>query len=248
MLDMTLLGMVLLTGPNSMNTKGIVAELREAWHLTVDETEAGDATGVLVVDGYMLTLMLIPAPIPGNEVEELVTNYNPLWDEGLPQVKAHTGHIVLSILNAGKDPVQENLLFTKLACAVLNNSSSIGVYMGTRSLALEKGSYLTVAKPMSENKLPILAWVYFGLREEQGKHSIYTYGLTEFGKKEMEIVESKHSLRELSEMMYDIVHYVLANNVDLKHGQTMGSTTKQKLMIRESKGRYLPDVTLKIGY
>ena len=64
----------------------------------------------------------------------------------------------------------------------------------------------------------------------------------------MEIVESKHSLRELSEMMYDIVHYVLANNVDLKHGQTMGSTTKQKLMIRESKGRYLPDVTLKIGY
>ena len=82
---------------------------------------------------------------------------------------------------------------------------------------------------MTEEDFPLHIWIYFGLRQEKEKQSIYTYGLKEFGKKELEILNSDHSLGELSEMMFNLAHYVIGYNVVLKHGETIGITAEQKL-------------------
>ena len=77
---------------------------------------------------------------------------------------------------------------------------------------------------------------------------MYTYGLTDFGKTEMEIIGSHKPIEELHEMMYNMVHYVLAFDITLKSGETIGISAEQKLKITESKGKYVEGNTLKIEF
>lgn len=105
------------------------------------------------------------------------------------------------------------------------------------------------AKQMSASELPLYIWVYFGVRQEKrGRDSMYTYGLKDFGKCEIEVLNSKKDLEEINEMLYNIVHYVLAQDVSLQDGETIGLTMTQKLKIKLSKGEYLDEKTLKIDF
>lgn len=242
-----LLGMILLEESNSLKIKNVVKELREKWKLKVDDSETGGDASVLEIEGYKIALGNVDMPIPGDEIKT-AAEYNYFWKNGVEEATKHKGHIIISILNAGINPIKENLLFSKVASSILNNSKAIGVYIGGRTLLLKKDFYQYNVEEMSEDNLPLYIWIYFGMRNENGKYSIYTYGLSDFNKKEMEIINSTHPLNELSEMMFNMVHYVIASNVTLKNGETIGMSAEQKLTITESKGKYLDGNTLKIQY
>ena len=243
----TILGMVLLEDPNSFDLKGTVNELRTKWKLKVNDKETGDFAAVLVIGEYNVAIANIPAAIPEGEVER-TAEYNYFWENGVEETSKHKGHIVLSIMNAGKNAVQENLLYSKIASAVMNNSKSLGIYIGSRSLVLKKDFYQANVKNMTKDDLPLYNWIYFGLRKENGKQSVYTYGLAEFSKKEMEIVESDKSIEELNEIIFNLTHYVIAYDVILKDKETIGISAEQKLKISESKGKFLEGKTLKVEY
>ena len=242
-----ILGMILLEELNSMKIKEVISELRTEWRLEVTDSESSDSASVLEIDGYKIAIVSMPIPIPGNEIKE-TAEYNFFWENGIKEATKHKAHIVLSVMNAGQNPVKENLLFTKVASSILNNSKSLGVYIGGRTLLLKKDFYLANTEMMSDKDLPVYNWIYFGLRENDGKRSIYTYGLADFKKREIEIINSSHTFEELDELMYDIVHYVIVSDVILLDGETIGVTENQKLEIRESKGKFLDGLTLKINY
>ena len=242
-----ILGMVLLEDPNSFDLKRTVKELETKWKLKVNNNDSDDKAAVLVIEGYNVAIATIPVAIPDKEVEKNA-EYNYLWENGVEESSEHKAHIVLSLMNAGKNPVQENLLYSKIASAVMNNSKAIGIYIGGRTLVLKKDFYQANVEMMSEEDLPLYNWIYFGLRKENGKQSIYTYGLADFGKMEMEIVESENSIEELDEMMFNLAHYVVAYDVNLKDGETIGMSAEQKLKISVSKGKFLEGNTLKIKY
>jgi hypothetical protein len=243
----TILGMILLKKANSLNMEGVLDELQKKWEIDIQNTDSDDETAIINIDGYKVAIGNISAPIPTDEVKTAAA-YNYFWTDAVEQTSKHEGHIILSIMNSGRNPIQENILFSKVAAAVMNNSKSIGIYIGSRTLVLSKDFYLTNLEMMTEDSLPLYLWVYFGLRSENGRHSVYTYGLTDFGKKEMEIVESVKDLEELSEIMYNMSHYVIAYNVTLKDGETIGMSAEQKLQITESEGKFLEGKTLKIKY
>lgn len=242
-----ILGMVLLEDPNSFDLKKTVNELRTKWKLKVDESESDDKAGVLLIDDYRIVIANISAPIPGKEVEN-AAEYNYFWKNGAQETSKHKAHIVVSIMNAGKNPVQENVLYSKIASAVMNNSSSLGIYIGGRTLVLKKDFYLANVEMMTEEDLPLYNWIYFGIKQLNGKQSVYTYGLSDFGKMEMEIIDSNKSIQEINEMMFNITHYVIAYNVTLRDGETIGLSAEQKLKISESKGKFLGGNTLKIKF
>lgn len=242
-----LLGMILLEESNSLKIKNVVKELREKWKLKVDDKERGEDASVLEIEGYKIALGNMDLPIPGDEIKT-TAEYNYFWKNGVEEATKHKGHIILSILNAGINPIKENLLFSKVASSIINNSKAIGAYIGSRTLLLKKDFYQYNVEEMSEDNLPLYIWIYFGMRNEDGKYSVYTYGLSDFNKKEMEIIHSIHPLSELSEMMFNLVHYVIASDVTLKNGETIGMSAEQKLKITESKGKYLDGNTLKIEY
>lgn len=243
----SILGMILLDQPGSLNINKVTDELTTRWNLKIDEKSVSNETSVLFIEGYKIAITSLPLPIPSEEVTA-AAEFNYYWPNGVEEASKHKGHIMLSILNAGKNTVQENLLFSKIASSIMNNSQSMGIYLGSRSLVLKKDFYENALLTMSDQHLPLHIWIYFGFRTENGKQSGYTYGLTEFGKKEMEIIDSSRSLEELNEIMYNMIHYVLAYNVNLRSGETIGISAEQKLMITESRGHFIEGNTLKIGY
>lgn len=245
--DSPILGMILLKEPNSMQMEKIVSELRHQWKLKVDDSELGKESSVLIIDGYNIAIAEIPAAIPGDEVQT-TAEYNYLWKDGVKASSKHKSHVILSIMNSGKNPIFENLLFNKIAASILRNSESLGVYIGGRTLLLEKDFYLANTEMMTKEELPLYNWIYFGLRQGNGNRSIYTYGLADFGKMEMEIVNSTKTFDELNEIMFNMAHYVIASDVILRDGETIGMSAAQKLQITESKGQFLDGRTLKIEY
>lgn len=244
--ETTLLGMVLLAEPRSLQLAAVLEELKG--QLPVTDSSVDESTLVLTVRGQQIAIGLIPAPIPGNEVVEAAA-YNIFWNNDQADVSTHQGHVLVTVIGAGKGAVKSNMLFTRVIAAVLNHSHSLGVYIGGRTLVLRKDFYLGNAAEMAEDDLPLYNWIYFGPRKEAtGGQSVYTYGLKEFGKLEMEIIGSSHSFEELMDTMYNLTHYVLASDVVLKHGETIGATADEKLRITVSKGVYVDGNTLKISY
>ena len=243
-----ILGMVLLKESHPLDISKIVSELEDRWDLTVElESESTGGTAIIKVDKYRIAIGLIEAPIPTDEAIT-AAEYNLFWENGADEVKTHKGHIILSIMNAGQNAINENMLFSMVASTILSNSKSIGIYIGGRSLAIEKDFYIASVKNMSLEDLPLYIWLYFGLRGDKEKQSVYTYGLKDFGKKEMEILNSSNGYGEVRDLMYNLAHYVIAQNVDLKDGETIGFSADQKLQISESKGVFLDGITIKIEY
>lgn len=239
--------MVLLKEPNSMKIEKVISELKDKWKLKVKNEETDNETSIIEINGYRIAIANMPVSIPGDEVKT-TAEFNYFWKNGEKEATDHKGHIILSIINGGKSPVIENVLFTKIATSIMNNSNSLGIYIGGRTLTLKKDFYIENAEMMSEQDLPIYNWVYFGMRDEEGKHSIYTYGLADFGKLEMEIVNSEHPMDEIQELMFNLCHYVIASNVKLNDGETIGMSATQKLKLSITKGKYLEGKTLKIEY
>jgi len=99
-----------------------------------------------------------------------------------------------------------------------------------------------------EDALPMLDWVYFGLYQSEEGNNVYTYGMTAFGKEEMEILGSKHGLTELQRFMLGIACYVIGSDVTLHEGETLGVSKEQRLPIIRSKGVSVEGMTLKIEY
>src|SRR5688500_6613070 len=66
--------------------------------------------------------------------------------------------------------------------------------------------------------------IYFGLRLEEDRAGGYTYGLAQFNKTEMEVVNSGHSLEEIREFLFNMAHYVLEFDVTFRDGETCGSS------------------------
>lgn len=241
------LGMVLLEEPNGFKPEAMVNELRNKWKLDV-VYEPGETSSVAIsIDGYTIALAPIPLPVPEQEIRS-TAEYNYFWTNGAKEAAAHRGHVIVSLLGGGKNPIDENLLFSKVVASVLNTSPSVGVYMGGRTLLMKKSFYLANMKSASKESLPLFNWIYFGMRQEDKKCSMYTYGLADFGKLEVEILRSSKDFQELQELLYGIAHYVLSYDATLNDGETIGMSATQKLKITVSEGVLVEGMTAKISY
>ena len=243
----SILGMILLEDQHSFDVQGAMNELKSKWKLDVGIVDGNSDALVVEIEDYKVAMALMPVPIPGDEISQ-TAGYNYFWENAEDETSQHQAHIVLTVMNTGREPITENMLFSKIASAVMNHSGSIGIYMGSRTLLLQKNFYDYFTTVMSDDNLPLYLWIYFGLRQDDSGQSVYTYGLNEFGFKEMEIVHSSKDMDHLGEMMYNMVHHVVLNNVTLNDGETIGMSATQMLKITESKGVFLDGTTLKIEY
>lgn len=241
-----ILGIVLLK-EETMVLDEVLWLLQSEFKTKMVEHERGEEMMVLTIADYQIVIAPICGNIPDDEVKE-IARYNYYWPNAIEETAEHNGHIIISLINAGKNALKENLLFSKVVCAILKSSNSLGFYMGGRTLLLEKDFYLNNAIGASEDRLPLYNWIYFGLRQLGTKQSIYTYGLSDFGKQEMEIINSEKTFEELNALMYNIVHYVLVSNVHLKSGEMVGLSWNEKFTISKSKGKFVHGTTLKISY
>lgn len=240
------LSMPMFKGDRGYSLDKVIQDLKSYWGLKVDEIEGDDNTATFKIDEELAALALIPAPIPAEEFESIY-NYSYLWKDAEKEIKEHTQHAIVSLLDSNTPAVERYSLLSKVNASILRTcETAIGIYQGASTLLLPKNLYIDFADLLLEDMLPIQLWVYIGIINSDEKSSVYAYGMKEFGKSEIEIIDAKMNGSELYDFLLPVLDYVLRQDVTLRHGETIGFTEEQKIKITESKAVYLDGNSLKL--
>ena len=232
----------------------LIRDLREEWGIVDEEPDEGDEdvensddAVVMRVGNMMLIVTLFHGHIPDNEAEINAEN-NYMWPEAVEVAKAHKAHIVVAVLGEEEKLLERGKLFTKAMAVCCKQKYAIGVY--TSGVVFEPRFYEGLADMLKKDELPIFNWVWFGLYRSEGGLNGYTYGMDVFGKEEMEVLNTDAEPEELRDFLASLASYVLACDVTLQDGETIGFSADDKHTITRSPGVSLPEeqMTLKIGY
>jgi len=211
------------------------------------EPSGDDLAAAFKIDEELVMIGCVSAPIPKGDLEG-TAKYAYNWPTAIKDLENHKGHILVSIAQGSNNYIKRFKIFTKVICSILRTTDSIGVYKGTQSLLIPKEDYLNEAGLMNEDYIPLNLWVYFGLRTIGDKRAGYTYGLKEFNKTEMEIINSDQGLVEIRKFLFNTTQYVLEYDVEFKDGQTCGMAAEEKIKISLSKGKFVSGDSFKLAY
>ena len=232
----------------------MIRDLREEWCIVDEEPDEGDEdvensddAVVMRVGNMMLIVTLFHGHIPDNEAEINAEN-NYMWPEAVEVAKAHKAHIMVAVLGEEEKLLERGKLFTKAMAVCCKQKYATGVY--TSGVVFEPRFYEGFADMMQEDELPIFNWVWFGLYRSEGGLNGYTYGMDVFGKEEMEVLNTDAEPEDLRDFLASLASYVLACDVTLKDGETIGFDADDKHTITRSSGVGLPEeqMTLKISW
>ena len=245
----TFTGFVLLNEAKFDRDK-FLKDLKEDWKITLDLSKEDESKekDMLVgdINGIMVAVALMPAPIPNNEaVDNAKTNYR--WKDAVKVAEEHKAHILVSLLGE-PNLVDGAKLYTKIISALTKQENCTGInVLGT---VLNPDMYRDFTKYYEENDMfPVENMIFIGLyAAEVNKVSAYTYGMEGFGKKEMEILASSENPEDVYYFLQAIADYVITSDVILQDGETIGFTAEQKISISQSKGVAVNGTTLKLGY
>ena len=241
-------GSVLLSSP-VWDAEKLKKDLLDEWNISVpDEEETDNDTIVFEADNYMVAISLMPAPVPAGEAEYYAKS-NYFWKGAVDAASEHRAHILAAVVGGREnDPFAAGKLYVKISSACLKQENALGIYTSGTVFAPEM--YCAVAEDMKEEEetYPILDWIYFGLYQTEKGTNGYTYGMTAFGKDEIEVLESAAAPAELHEFLFDIASYVLCDDVLLKDGETIGFTEDEKLPITRSQGEAVEGDSIKIAF
>lgn len=242
-----ILSMPMFCGENPYSVEKIVEDLQNYWNLEVSEVSEKEGVASFTIDGEMAFIALMPAPIPNEDLERIFP-ISYLWNNVEEEVKSHTSHAIVTLMSSNHSDVERYKILTKINASILRTSpQAIGVYQGSQTLLLPKELYLDFADFLLEEQLPIQLWVYIGVLNKENSSSIYTFGLKEFGKTEIEIIDAPMSGDDLYDFLLPVISYILGYDVTLKDGETIGFSQEQKIKISQSKGVYLEGETLKLA-
>ena len=228
-----------------------IRDMKEKWDIAVDEYDASeekdDDALVFEVGDMIAAVSLNYYPIPGGEAEANAEN-NYMWQDAVKAAKEHCAHLMVAVLGKEEKVLEKGKLFTKLVSACCRQEYATGVY--TSGVVFEPRFYEGFADMMQDDELPIFNWIWFGLYRSEGGLNGYTYGMDVFGKEEMEVLNTDAEPEELRDFLASLASYVLACDVTLKDGETIGFSADDKHAITRSPGVSLPEeqMTLKIGY
>ena len=244
----TFVGFVLLDEVR-FDAEKYVKNLKEDWGMSYDfEITHDNSTIIADNNGMILTASLMPAPIPDNEaVEQAKTNYR--WEKAVEAAEKHKAHLLVSVINRGDmDNIEGAKHYVKLLANATKQEGCLGInILGT---VIHPQMYYDFAKLYDENDdFPIENIVYIGLYgDENNTVSGYTYGLEQFGKKELEIIKSSEEAEEVYNFLASISDYIITSDVVLNDGETIGFSEEQKIQISVSKGIALDGETVKLGF
>lgn len=243
--DRVIIAMPMFNNGETFNIDKIVNYLKDNWNVSIAKPIGENGTSIFTIEEETIALATMPFQIPFGDIEG-ASEYAYNWMTAEEDLKNHNSHITVTLLSNNTTQVERFSLITKVLSSIVATTSCLGVYKGTQSLLIPREQYLNSANLLKENRLPIDLWIYIGLREVENKNSAYTYGLSSFGKLEMEFINVKLSLEEMYSFLINICSYVLKNDITFNSGETLGYTDEQKIKIIKSKGVFVEGETLKL--
>lgn len=205
----------------------------------------GDRILVFEVDSNMITVSLIDAPVPNGEAA-FYAEGNYLWKEAVATTKQHRAHILVAVMNHDGNPIEAASLFTDVTTLCSLKTDALGIY--ATGTVYQPEFYYEWAKKSETGEMPIPLWVYIGLIQDENGTSGYTYGLTEFGRTEIELIGSSHNLQEIYDFLYNVCAWMLEDGMYFHDGETLSFTADERLTITKSKAVYVNGDSFKINY
>ena len=240
-------GTVLVNDRTPLDFKAIPAALKSDWGVRLDSVSQSDKTLVMYTPLATVMLANMDYPAPLADIQG-ASEAAWMWKTASEEASRHQSQVVISVIGTVNKPVELYKLFTRGAAAVLDNTRSCGVYMNTQYVLQSKAFYLQAARNLNEKVLPIYCWVFFGMLQQEGLSSAYTYGMQEFGLPDLEISKSKHSLQEVHAILHDIVADALQNNTRLQDGSIVETLEGQKITLKLTKSALFEGQTLRVEY
>ena len=244
-------GFVLLK-ENRYDPARILAALQRDWGIVPDSGEAPTITEdslMFNLNGLLCSVALMPAPLPNNEAEQNAA-FNYFWPEAVATVRQHQAHLLVVVMLLGNDaatPITVMSLYSKLVCACLADDNALGIY--TSGTVFAPDFYQDMCNALCHGELPIMAWIFIGLYGDEGGSNAYTIGLEQFNKMELEILASRHEPNALFTFLCGICDSLIANDITLHDGETIGFSEDEKLAItRSPRIAGVAEETLKIAY
>ncbi len=216
--------------------------LKEDWGIEVTD-EVKDNAVVFKVGEMVVACSLLPSPVPNNEAEDAARR-NVFWQDSAKFVAEHKAQVLLAIMNKF-DPLDQALLFAKVASSLLKLDNAIGIYKAPT--VYEKQFYINFAETIKKDELPIPIIVFGGMYLTDDGLCAYTSGMRALGYEEMEVVDTQLQPNDIIGMIFAFCEYVVSEEVQLKNGETIGFTDEQKIPITLSDGVSVEGKTLKLG-
>jgi hypothetical protein len=191
-----LLAMPMFNNGGRYQVNSVIENLKSQWNVEITDIEGDDDAAAFKVNGETVALAYIPVQIPWGDIEG-TAQYAYNWPRASEELNDHDGHAIVSIMEGQKSPLERFKILSKVLCSILITSDAVGIYQGSQSLLIPRRQYLDNVELLEKDGIPVMLWVYIGLRKFATENCAYTYGLKEFQKQEIEIIDSKLSLDEL---------------------------------------------------
>ena len=211
-----------------------------------DENCTRDAqTLVFSLESNMISVALMDTPVPDGEAE-FYAEGNFLWREAVETTKQHQAHLLVAVLNREANAIEAACFFTDTVNLCSMETKALGIY--TTGTVYEPSFYNEWAGKLRNGEMPLPLWVYVGLVRDENGLSGYTYGLTLFGRLELEIIGTSRSHEELYNFLYGVCEGILSEGMYFHDGETLSFTSDQRLTITKSKAVYVEGDSFKIEY
>ena len=192
----------------------------------------------------VFVLSFIPNQIPMEEVA-YHAQMNYMWQEAEATVKSHNAQLMISVMGADQS-LEGGIFLNKALSVICKDANTLGVYYN--DVVLQPQFFLASAEMIKQDMLPLMTLVWIGMARSGKGISAYTSGLHNFGKDEIEILDTDENPKELHDFLLDIAGYVLEEDVILHDGETIGVSNTQRLKITKSAGVNVNGDSLKIEY
>lgn len=241
-------GVVLVNDKAAPDPQQILSALRSDWKMKPDSINISEKTLLFSVPGASVMIAYLDYPVEAAEVQA-AASISWLWKNAGPEIAKHQSQVVISIVGLTSHTLDLYKLWTKIAAATLEKTNSCGVFLNSQYVVSSKPFFTAGARNMmQEESLPVYCWIYFGMLQENNLNSGYTYGMAEFGKEDMEIFHSEHSVQEVHAALYDATQSIILYNLQLKDGQEVTTGEGTKIPVKRMKGQMLEGEVLRLQY
>lgn len=237
-------GSILLKNAN-IDFDALSSRLLEVFSDVDEDSEQENNILVFGVKNNMISVSLMEYPVPDGEAE-FYAEANYLWKDAVETTKQHQAHLLVTVMNRDGNAIEAACFFTDTVNICSRQTGALGIY--TTGNVYEPDFYDEWTKKLRENKMPIPLWVYLGLVNDEKGLSGYTYGLTEFGRPEIEVIGTSHTPQEVFDFLYNVCDWLLTEGMFFRDGETLSFTSEDRLTVTKSKAVYVVGDSFKINY
>ncbi|MCX4347893.1 MAG: DUF4261 domain-containing protein [Lachnospiraceae bacterium] len=236
---------------------GLKKELKEKWKLEdklgavkpgeTERKKKPEDGRVFVLNWHsaVVEVVMVPSPVAGDEVD-YGARKNHTWRNAPFSVKRHKAHLSVTVTHGKISAVESGMLLVKTVAACCSLPGVLGVYANGTVYQTEQ--YMHFAGMARAGVFPTKNLIWFG--HYTGKKGLcgYTFGLSQFGYDEIEVINSTVSETELDDFLLALANQVIYHNVILKHGEVIGFEAWQKLPVTRSRGVAVPGESIKVAF